>query len=95
MSSKNINESQEGVQYVIDRGNSPRYFQNMEHVLADYDPVKTVISISEWIHKIESYAELYDWDGTVIRHYELSKLAGIAKTWRDSITKEPECCCVV
>ncbi|KAK9719469.1 hypothetical protein QE152_g22645 [Popillia japonica] len=59
--------------------------------LPDYDPVKNVISISEWIHKIESYAELYDWDDIAIRHYGLSKLTGVAKTWRDSITKQPEC----
>ncbi|KAK9692610.1 hypothetical protein QE152_g35042 [Popillia japonica] len=94
MSTENINQSQEdvqGVQYVLATGNTHRYFQNVEHVLPDYDPVKNVISISEWIHKIESYAELYDWDDIAIRHYGLSKLTGVAKTWRDSITKQPEC----
>ncbi|KAJ8937455.1 hypothetical protein NQ314_011844 [Rhamnusium bicolor] len=65
---------------------SPRYFQNVHTVLPEFDPVKNNITISLWINKIEEFGELYDWDEVAIKHYALSKLTGVAKTWRDSLS---------
>ncbi|KAJ8914430.1 hypothetical protein NQ315_017526 [Exocentrus adspersus] len=54
-------------------------------VLPEFDPVKGDISINQWIEKIEEYGEVYDWDDVAIKHYALSKLCGVAKSWRDSL----------
>jgi transposase InsO family protein len=65
----------------------PRHFRNVSDVLPDFDPVRGSITIERWIDKIEEYGELYNWDDVAIKHYGLSKLAGVAKTWRDSLTR--------
>ncbi|KAJ8938227.1 hypothetical protein NQ314_011556 [Rhamnusium bicolor] len=64
------------------------FFQNVHTILPEFDPVKNNISILLWIEKIEEYGELYDWDEVAVKHYALSKLVGVAKTWRDSLPCE-------
>lgn len=62
-----------------------KYFREMDSILPAFDPVKDDISIDEWIKKIDVFESLYGWDETAKKHYALSKLVGVAKSWRDSL----------
>lgn len=59
---------------------------NMCGALPEFDPVRSKITINQWIGNIEEYAVLYDWDDVqAVQHFAVSKLTGVAKTWRDSL----------
>lgn len=67
----------------------PGYCLHKFHnVRSEFDPVKNYRLLTQWIEKIEKFSELYGWDGIAISHYALSKLLGVANTWRDSLTCE-------
>lgn len=63
----------------------PRYFRDMDEVLPVFDPVKDEIDVNQWIDKIEEYGTIYNWDDVTIKHFALSKLCGVARSWRDSL----------
>jgi len=65
-----------------------RYLADIEMVVPEFDPVHGTITIEKWIDKVEEYAILYEWDDVAIQHFALTKLAGVARLWRDSLPRE-------
>jgi len=64
-----------------------RWIGDMSNVLPEFDPIKSIITIDQWIDKIEEYAIMYEWDDVSVQHFALSKLTGVAKLWRDSLPR--------
>ena len=60
----------------------------MGNVLPAFNPVKEEINIDKWIENIEIFEPLYGMDDVAKIYYALSKLTGVAKTWRDSFPAE-------
>lgn len=56
-----------------------RWIGDMSNVLPEFDPIKSIITIDQWIDKIEEYAIMYEWDDVSVQHFALSKLTGVAK----------------
>lgn len=67
--------------------NQTRGFMDLSKVLPGFDPVTGRVDIHQWIDKIEEYADMYGWDDLATKHYALSKLEGVAKTWKDSLER--------
>lgn len=62
---------------------------NFSEILPVFDPVKgDNRNIQLWIQQIEDYGERYGWDETLIIHYTLANLSGVAKRWRDCLKPE-------
>lgn len=69
-------------------GGETRHFHDVMKILPEFDPVKNELSIKQWIDKIEEFGDLYSWDEVAVKHYGLSKLVGVARSWRDSLPRE-------
>lgn len=54
-----------------------RWIGDTSNVLPEFDPIK-IITIDQWIDKIEEYAIMYEWDDVSVQHFALSKLTGVA-----------------
>lgn len=63
------------------------WFSDMSGALPEFDPVKSTITIDQWIDKVEKYAVLYEWDDVAMQHFALAKLTGVARMWRDSLPR--------
>lgn len=57
----------------------------VKDVLAVFNPVRGTCNIEEYISKLEEYRELCGWNEVEVRHFALSNLDGVAKSWRDSL----------
>lgn len=65
-----------------------RWLADMTTVVPEFDPVNGTLTIDQWIDKVEEYAVLYEWDDVAIQHFALTKLAGVARLWRNSLPRE-------
>lgn len=65
-----------------------RYLADIAMVVPEFDPVHGALTIDKWIDKVEEYAVLYEWDDVAVQHFALTKLAGVARLWRDSLPRE-------
>ena len=63
-------------------------FRDISELLPEFDPVKENIDITQWISKVEECGEIYGWDDVAIRHFGLAKLTGVARRWRDSLSRD-------
>ena len=82
----------EGGENVVDGGTEMvtehrRWLGDVSGVLPEFNPVNSTMAIDKWIDKIEEFAILYDWDDVAVQHFALTKLTGVAKTWRDSLPR--------
>jgi hypothetical protein len=82
----------EGGENVVDGGTEKvtehrRWLGDVSGVLPEFNPVSPTMAIDKWIDKIEEFAILYDWDDVAVQHFALTKLTGVAKTWRDSLPR--------
>lgn len=66
-------------------GLESRHYRDVSRVLPKFNLVRDDITIDQWIDKIEEYGEFYLWDELAVKHYAISKLAGVARKWRDSL----------
>lgn len=63
------------------------WFTDMPNALLEFDPVKSSMTINQWIDKIEEHVILYEWDDVTVQHFILTNLFGMAKLWRDSLPR--------
>ncbi|XP_026669869.1 uncharacterized protein LOC113464422, partial [Ceratina calcarata] len=68
-------------------GNANRYIN--EKVLPDFDPGKKVLSATEWLNRVDTYAFMYEWNDTHKLYLAQLKLQGTAKKWFDGLQYPP------
>ncbi|XP_063380248.1 uncharacterized protein LOC134666871 [Cydia fagiglandana] len=57
----------------------------MLNALPEFDPDNKSQNIEIWLHKVNEYARIYEWDDVQTSHYATQKLVGTAKKWLYSL----------
>lgn len=58
-----------------------RTYPGDEAIIPIFDPIKTTMTVEEWVKRIDDLAVLYDWDDRSIFQLIISRLEGHAKEW--------------
>lgn len=56
-----------------------------EKILPEFDPELKNLSASDWVQKIDTCGEMYDWDSKTKLYLGILKLRGNAKLWHDEL----------
>lgn len=73
---------------VLESRCNPRPFINahqMLNALPEFDPENKAQNINIWLHKVNEYAHMYNWDDRQTSHFATQKLVGTAKNWLYSL----------
>lgn len=65
--------------HVINRGIDHR------NIIPEFNPSEKNQRVDVWIKKVNECAEVYGWDEKTLVHFAMQKLAGLAKTWYESL----------
>jgi len=60
-------------------------FLMLDNVIPEFEPMNKGQTIHNWLNKVEECVKMYEWDSDQTVHYAMPKLAGIAKTWYQSL----------
>lgn len=54
-------------------------------IVPSFDPEKSDITSTNWLHKIEQLGMIHSWDDATKSYYMQSKLSGVAKIWYNAL----------
>lgn len=57
---------------------------SLSNIIPEFNP--QVDNIEKWLHAIDEYVAIYEWNETTTVHFALTKLRGPAETWYRSLT---------
>lgn len=58
---------------------------NHKNIIPEFNPSEKNQRIDVWLKKVNECAKVYGWDEMTIVHFAMQKLAGLAKTWYESL----------